>query len=177
MTTRDTRPGSTGGADVPGPLYGGPDDDWTPEQLAAMDRHELDRLGARYDGVEILHVDRGPEPGSRMEKRALRQVGGLFAFAGLWESWGRGDERLDSCTILTTRPNDLVRPVHDRMPAILPVEASGAWLDPAATREDLAPLLEPLPADRMSAMQVSQRVNRATVDDPGCVESAESTLF
>ena len=47
MTTRDTRPGSTGGADVPGPLYGGPDDDYTPEQLAAMDRLELDRLGAR----------------------------------------------------------------------------------------------------------------------------------
>lgn len=103
--------------------------------------------------------------------------GGLFAFAGLWESWGRGDDRLESCTILTTRPNDLVRPVHDRMPAILPVEASGAWLDPAATREDLAPLLEPVPADRMAAMQVSQRVNRATVDDPGCVEPAESTLF
>jgi ubiquinol-cytochrome c reductase iron-sulfur subunit len=84
VTTHGTRPGSTGGADVPDQLYGGPDDDWTPEQLAAMDRHELDRLGARYDGVEILHVDRGPEPGSRMEKRALRQVGGLFAFAGLF---------------------------------------------------------------------------------------------
>ena len=64
MTTRDTGPGSTGGADAPGPLYGGPDDDYTPEQLAAMSREELDRLGARYDGVEILHVDPGPEPGS-----------------------------------------------------------------------------------------------------------------
>ena len=75
MSTRDTRPGSTGGADVPGPLYGGPDDDYTPEQLAAMSREELDRLGARYDGVEIVHVDPGPEPGSPMEKRAIRQVG------------------------------------------------------------------------------------------------------
>ncbi len=84
MSTRDTRPGSTGGSDGPAELYGGPDDDWTPEQLAAMDREELDRLGARYDHVEILHVDRGPEPGSAMERRAVRQVGSLFAFGGIF---------------------------------------------------------------------------------------------
>jgi ubiquinol-cytochrome c reductase iron-sulfur subunit len=84
VTTRDMRPGSTGGADVPGPLYGGPDDDYTPEQLAAMSRVELDRLGARYDGVEITHVDPGPEPGSALEKRAIRQVGMLFSLAGLF---------------------------------------------------------------------------------------------
>ncbi|SFP33838.1 ubiquinol-cytochrome c reductase iron-sulfur subunit [Geodermatophilus dictyosporus] len=83
MTTHDTRPGSTGGADTPGPLYGGPDDDYTPEQLAALPREELDRLGARYDGVEILHVEPGPEPGSPLEKRAVRQVGLLFGLAGL----------------------------------------------------------------------------------------------
>jgi ubiquinol-cytochrome c reductase iron-sulfur subunit len=84
VSTRDTRPGSTGGADVPGPLYGGPDDDYTPEQLAAMSRLELDRLGARYDGVEILHVDPGPEPGSVLEKRAIRQVGLIWGLAGLF---------------------------------------------------------------------------------------------
>jgi ubiquinol-cytochrome c reductase iron-sulfur subunit len=84
VSTRDARPGSTGGEDVPGPVYGGPDDDYTPEQLAGMSRLELDRLGARYDGVEILHVDPGPEPGSVMEKRAIRQVGTVFALAGLF---------------------------------------------------------------------------------------------
>ena len=84
MSARDTRPGSTGGADVPGPLYGGPDDDYTPEQLAAMSPLELDRLGARYDGVEILHVDPGPEPGSVMEQRAIRQVGLVWGLAGLF---------------------------------------------------------------------------------------------
>lgn len=83
MTTHDTRPGSAGGADTPGPLHGGPDEDYTPEQLAAMPREDLDRLGARYDGVEILHVDPGPEPGSAMEKRAVRQVGMVFTLAGL----------------------------------------------------------------------------------------------
>ncbi len=83
MTTHDTRPGSTGGADTAGPLHGGPDDDYTPEQLAAMPREDLDRLGARYDGVQILHVDPGPEPGSPMERRAIRQVGLTFTLAGL----------------------------------------------------------------------------------------------
>ncbi|MGZ4538650.1 MAG: cytochrome bc1 complex Rieske iron-sulfur subunit [Blastococcus sp.] len=83
MSTRDTRPGSTGGADTDGHVYRGPDDDYTPEQLAAMNRDELDRLGARYDGVEIMHVDPGPEPGSALERRAVRQIGLVFGLAGL----------------------------------------------------------------------------------------------
>ncbi len=83
MTTRESAPGSTGGADVPGPLHGGPDDDYTPEQLATMSREELDLLGARYDSVQVLHVDPGPEPGSPVERRAVRQVGMTFFLAGL----------------------------------------------------------------------------------------------
>jgi ubiquinol-cytochrome c reductase iron-sulfur subunit len=80
VTTRDTRPGTTGGVDA----AGGPDDEYTREQLAAMDREELDRLGARLDHVEIVHVEPGPEPGSPMESRALKQVGTLFALGGLF---------------------------------------------------------------------------------------------
>ncbi len=83
MSTRESAPGSTGGADVPGPLHGGPDDDHTPEQLAAMSREQLDLLGARYDDVQVLHVDPGPEPGSPVEKAAVRQVALTFALAGL----------------------------------------------------------------------------------------------
>ena len=83
MTTHDTRPGSDGGADIAGQFHGGPDDDFTPEQLASMSREELDRLGARYDGVEITHVDPGPEPGSAIERRAVRQVALTFGLAGL----------------------------------------------------------------------------------------------
>ena len=64
MSTRDSRPGSTGGDDVPGPHSGGPDEDWSAERLATLTREQLDVLGARYDGVEVLHVDPGPEPGS-----------------------------------------------------------------------------------------------------------------
>jgi ubiquinol-cytochrome c reductase iron-sulfur subunit len=78
------RPGSAGGADAPGPLVGGPDEDYNPQQLAAMDRTELDRLGARYDGVEILHVEPGPAPGSPQERREVRKVGLAFTLAGVF---------------------------------------------------------------------------------------------
>jgi ubiquinol-cytochrome c reductase iron-sulfur subunit len=83
VTARDSRPGSTGGSDKPGHIYGGPDEDYSPEQLATMSREDLDRLGARYDDVEVLHVDPGPEPGSVLERRAVRQVGLVFILAGV----------------------------------------------------------------------------------------------
>ena len=84
MTTTDHRPGSAGGSDEPGPLHGGPDDQYSPEALAQMDITELDRLGARYDGVEVLHVDPAPAPGSAVEKQATRQVTLWFLLAGLF---------------------------------------------------------------------------------------------
>ena len=93
MSTRDSRQGSTGGADIPGHVYGGPDDDYTPEQLATMRREDLDALGAKYDGVEVLHADPGPEPGSPLERRAVRQVGLVLTlvFHDRLEDDGRGD--------------------------------------------------------------------------------------
>jgi ubiquinol-cytochrome c reductase iron-sulfur subunit len=78
VSAREERPGSTGGQE-----HGGLDAQYSRERLATMSRDELDALGAAQDGVEVLHVDPGPEPGSRMEKRAVRQVGTLFFLAGL----------------------------------------------------------------------------------------------
>jgi ubiquinol-cytochrome c reductase iron-sulfur subunit len=78
VTAGEERPGSTGGQQ-----HGGPDEEYSRERLATMSRDELDALGAGYDGVEVLHVDPGPEPGSRLEKRAIRQVGLVFFLAGL----------------------------------------------------------------------------------------------
>jgi ubiquinol-cytochrome c reductase iron-sulfur subunit len=74
VSTRDA--GSI--ADAPG------NEDYTPEQLAAMSPAELDALGASYDGVRVLHVDPPPAPGSSLERRATRQVGLLFGLAGLF---------------------------------------------------------------------------------------------
>ena len=79
----------------------------------------------------------------------------LFAFAGLWTS--RTDEAtgeiIDSCTIVTTRPNELVAPAHDRMPVILPLDAEAAWLDPSISKEHAL------------ALPASTRVNSVRNDD------------
>jgi putative SOS response-associated peptidase YedK len=93
----------------------------------------------------------------------------LFAFAGLWTS--RMDQEtgeiLDSCTIITTRPNSLVASVHDRMPVILPADAESLWLDPTISKEHAQSLLGPYPADLMVALPASTRANSVRNDDSG----------
>jgi ubiquinol-cytochrome c reductase iron-sulfur subunit len=85
VTTSDhSAPGSAGGAEGAGQLHGGPDEDYSPQQLAALDRTELDRLGARYDGVEILHVEPVAPPGSPLDKRNTRKVTLWFALAAIF---------------------------------------------------------------------------------------------
>jgi putative SOS response-associated peptidase YedK len=68
--------------------------------------------------------------------------GGVFSLAGLWESWHdpRG-ETLETCTILTTEANELMRPLHDRMPVILGTESERLWLDPRTGTDALHTLL------------------------------------
>lgn len=96
-----------------------------------------------------------------------------FAFAGLWESWGRAGERLESITILTTSPNELVAPIHDRMPVIVAPEDFDRWLDPAVSTDGVADLLRPFPAEEMQANPVGTRVNNPANDDPACAEAWE----
>ncbi|MFT5368040.1 MAG: putative SOS response-associated peptidase YedK [Candidatus Latescibacterota bacterium] len=94
-----------------------------------------------------------------------------FAFAGLWEHWGspEGDE-IDSCTIITTEPNELMASIHNRMPVILPPEAYAAWLDPKERRpEDLQTLLTPFPTKEMTAHAVSSLVNIPGNDSAECI--------
>jgi putative SOS response-associated peptidase YedK len=92
----------------------------------------------------------------------------LFAFAGLWESWhGPEGDELRTFTILTTTPNALMAPLHDRMPVILPRELEAVWLDLAETQASaLVPLLRPYPADVMAAYPVSTAVNSPQADGP-----------
>lgn len=95
-----------------------------------------------------------------------------FAFAGLWDVWEGPDHSvLETCTILTTSPNELTRPIHDRMPVILRPEAYAAWLDPAT--EDSAQLLDllgPYPSEPMEAYRVSSLVNSPSHDTPRCID-------
>jgi putative SOS response-associated peptidase YedK len=94
-----------------------------------------------------------------------------FAFAGLWEDWHAPDgSRLLSCTIITTRPNELVAPIHNRMPAILSADDYDLWLSPEdEPAQRLQPLLGPYPAGDMIAYPVSRVVNNPANDVPECV--------
>jgi putative SOS response-associated peptidase YedK len=94
-----------------------------------------------------------------------------FAFAGLWESWNKGEKPIESCTILTTDANDLMKPLHDRMPVILDPKDFGAWLDPAThEREKLEPLLVPYRGEGLTTVPVSTLVNSPRNNDPRCIE-------
>ena len=94
-----------------------------------------------------------------------------FAFAGLWERWGKVDPPLDSCTILTTSANELVGKYHNRMPVILSPNDYGAWLDPANQDSDsLRYLFEPFPASELIDTKVNPIVNNARSDTPDCIE-------
>jgi putative SOS response-associated peptidase YedK len=95
----------------------------------------------------------------------------LFAFAGLWEHWQdpNGDV-LETCTILTTEPNDLARPIHDRMPVILPTVSFAEWLDPRIQDSArVSPLLRPFPAEQMRVYPVSSWVNNPRHEDSRCM--------
>jgi putative SOS response-associated peptidase YedK len=94
-----------------------------------------------------------------------------FAFAGLWTTWeGPDHSLLESCAILTTEPNEAVRPLHSRMPVILPEESHSVWLDAECTEADrLTALLKPFDAEPMDVYPVGTQVNRATYDEPDCI--------
>jgi putative SOS response-associated peptidase YedK len=94
-----------------------------------------------------------------------------FAFAGLWESWqGTNGEALESCALLTTEANELVRPVHERMPVILNPRHYAEWLDPDLTNPALlADWLRPFPADALTAYPVSTFVNDPRNEGVACV--------
>ena len=98
--------------------------------------------------------------------------GSLFAFAGLWDRWqAASGEWIRSCTILTTTPNAVTSPVHDRMPVILRPGDYDLWLDPGMTDPiTVADLLRPFEANAMRSYPVSNRVNSVVNDDAECAK-------
>ena len=94
-----------------------------------------------------------------------------FGIAGLWDVWHKPDgKRVESFTIITTEPNELVRPVHNRMPVILRPENEELWLDASRTSFDKArSLLKPYSEELMDAHDVSPIVNSAKYDRPECI--------
>jgi putative SOS response-associated peptidase YedK len=101
-----------------------------------------------------------------------------FAFAGLWETWhGNDGSALDSCTIVTTDANDLMRPLHDRMPVILPEENFAQWLDPKnENAPELEALLRPYASNEMTAFPISTMVNSPRNERPECILPASISV-
>ncbi|HLL91095.1 MAG TPA: SOS response-associated peptidase [Tepidisphaeraceae bacterium] len=94
-----------------------------------------------------------------------------FCFAGLWERWRPSPdaEPVDTCAILTTAPNGLMRPIHDRMPAILAEADYARWLDRTVRAAGVADLLRPYPDGELETVPVSRLVNSPKNDVPACI--------
>lgn len=101
-----------------------------------------------------------------------------FGFAGLWEQWeDASGEVVNSCTLLTTDANELMRPVHNRMPVILHPKDYERWLDSELKElEQLQPLLRPYSTQEMLAYPVSTVVNKPSNDNAECIKSIEASL-
>ena len=120
--------------------------------------YEWQRSGAAKQPHWICRRDRGP-----------------LAFAAIWSlQVGSG---LQSCAVLTTGPNQLMGPIHSRMPVILEAGELDWWLDPEAPRERLLGVCEPRPWPQMQAFPVSARVGRVANNDPDLVAPLAGTLF
>jgi putative SOS response-associated peptidase YedK len=113
------------------------------------------------------------EGAKRQPMHIRRKDGELFAFAGLWEEWKQPDGTpLRTCTIITTSPNAVMQPIHDRMPAILLPEEEQMWLHVALNNPaEVTGLLHPYPAELLEAYPVDRRVNIPTIEDPALLNS------
>lgn len=109
--------------------------------------------------------------GGKIPMRLVLKGREPFSFAGLWDSWQRPDGgEHQSFTIITTISNDLLKPIHDRMPVILQPEGEEKWLAPDV--KDMAALvsfLKPFPSNLMEAYEVSRLVNSPMNDRPECI--------
>lgn len=121
--------------------------------IPASGFYEWQRLGSKKQPVYIRSSEDAP-----------------LALAGLWETWHAADGSvIDSCTILTTEPNELMQPIHNRMPVIIDRPDYDLWLQPEPNPEAGLHLLRPYPASKLVAYPVSTAVNNPRNDDPHCI--------
>jgi putative SOS response-associated peptidase YedK len=120
---------------------------------------------------------RSDPDGKRRPVRYGLADGQLYAFAGLWAVWKdpRNGELVRSCTIVTCPPNDIVEPVHDRMPVILPREAEARWLSQDLGAAEAMQLLVPFPSRLMAVSEVSPLVGNPDNDTAELFDPAYGT--
>ena len=114
------------------------------------------------------------EDGVKQPFYIKRKDGQLFSLAGLWERWNKRSEPFESCSILTTEPNDLIAKLHNRMPLIISQEFYERWLDPAVEGSALQELLTPYPADELTFYPVSRLVNSPANNSPELLKPLEN---
>ncbi|MBN1645626.1 SOS response-associated peptidase [Candidatus Woesearchaeota archaeon] len=114
-------------------------------------------------------------PEGRIPYRITLKSEELFAFAGLYDRWRdpEGNEVM-SFTIITLPPNDLVRQIHDRMPAILRKEHEKVWLADTPARTLLDEILQPYPAELMQSFRISSMINSPSNDGPELIRPVKS---
>jgi putative SOS response-associated peptidase YedK len=99
------------------------------------------------------------------------KCGGQFVFGGLWERWNE----LETFSIVTVPPNELVTPIHDRMPLIVKEENVEKWLGKETPLEEVTALFKPYRAGEMEGYPVRPIVNNAKVDSPECIAPVDAT--
>ena len=145
-------------------------------------------INARAEGIEAKPSFRGPvrhrrcivpasgfyewgRQGTGKQPYCVRPAAAeVFALAGIWDHWeGKQGEVIESVAIITTSANELMQPIHDRMPVILEEEDVAEWIAPATKFEKALTMLKPYSAARMMTYPVSSVVNSARHDGPECV--------
>ncbi len=117
------------------------------------------------------------QPGGKQPYLVTLKGGGLFAFAGLWESWTGPEGELRSFTIVTTGPNQLMARIHDRMPAIVPRALYARWLDPALRDPaQVQSMVASYPAEELQAIPVGRQIGNARNQGPGLIAPAGAPL-
>lgn len=97
-----------------------------------------------------------------------------FLFAGIWEAWKNdAGSTVETCAVVTTKANQLLKPLHERMPVIVPSEWREKWLDTGKKIGDFEELFRPAPEDWLTLRAVSGLVNKARVDNEKCIEAVE----
>lgn len=108
---------------------------------------------------------------AKQPKRIQLRDRELFAFAGLWDKWERGNEKRFTCTMLTKDANAFMKDIHHRMPIILPKEMEDEWIKPQIFDPNkLKQWLDDIEVEPMKAYDVSTYVNKASHNDEQCIE-------